>query len=62
MGNTIKIDQLAAEIMKGLTEYADMATDDMKAAVKKACTSVKKDIQSAIRNSGTYSRCCIHRT
>lgn len=35
MGNTIKIDQLAAEIMKGLTEYADMATDDMKAAVKK---------------------------
>ena len=35
MGNTIKIDQLAAaEIMKGLTEYADMATDDMKAAVK----------------------------
>ena len=46
MGNTVKIDQLATEIMKGLTEYADMATDDMKAAVKKAGTSVKKDIQS----------------
>lgn len=30
MGNTVKIDQLATEIMKGLTEYADMATDDMK--------------------------------
>lgn len=46
MGNTVKIDQLATEIMKGLTEYSDMATDDMKAAVKKAGISVKKDIQS----------------
>lgn len=57
MGNTIKIDQLATEVMKGLTEYADMAADDMKAAVKKAGTSVKKDIQSsAPKNTGKYGK------
>lgn len=57
MGNTVKIDQLATEIMNELTEYADMATDDMKAAVKKAGTSVKKDIQStAPKDTGKYAK------
>lgn len=31
----VRIDQMAHVIMEGLQEYADLATDDMKAAVKK---------------------------
>ena len=37
------IDNMASAIMEGLTEYANLATDDMKKAVKKAGTSVKKE-------------------
>ena len=32
MSRTIPIDQLADEVMKGLTEYADLATEDLKKA------------------------------
>ena len=32
----IKIDNLADEIMNGLKEYADLATDDLKKSVRKA--------------------------
>ena len=39
------IDDMAAEIMRGLTEYADLADTAMKAAVKKTATSVKKEIE-----------------
>ena len=35
------VDNLAAEIMKGLTEYADLAEEGMKKAVKKTAKSVK---------------------
>ena len=39
----IKIDNLADEIMNGLKEYADLATDDLKKSVRKAGnTAVKK--------------------
>ena len=34
MGKTVKIDDLAEEVMKGLTEYSKLATVDMKKAVK----------------------------
>lgn len=34
MASNIRIDQLATEIMKGLTDYSDLATEDMKKAVK----------------------------
>ncbi len=30
MADRIRIDQLASEVMAGLTEYADLATEDMK--------------------------------
>ena len=40
------IDDMAAEIMRGLTEYADLADTAMKAAVKKTATSVKKEISA----------------
>ena len=34
-GQTVNIDGLAAAVMEGLTEYADLAKDQLKAAVKK---------------------------
>jgi len=36
------IDSLADDIMAGLREYAELADDAMKNAVKKTATSVKK--------------------
>ena len=53
----VTVDSLAAEIMKGLTEYKDLATADMKTAVRKAGKSVKKDIQAnAPKKTGAYSK------
>lgn len=53
----VKIDNLADEIMRGLTEYKDLAVDDMKAAVRKAGKSVKSDIQAnAPKKTGAYSK------
>lgn len=42
MAQKVKIDSLADAVMKELAEYADLATVDMKAAVKKAGNTVKK--------------------
>ena len=42
----VKVNQMAHVIMEGLQEYADLATDDLKAAVKKAGNEAKKDIQA----------------
>ena len=51
------IDDMAAEIMRGLTEYADLADSAMKAAVKKTATSVKKEISAnAPMKSGRYAK------
>ncbi|KSV60410.1 HK97 gp10 family phage protein [Acetivibrio ethanolgignens] len=53
----VTVDNLAAEIMKGLTEYKDLATADMKTTVRKAGKSVKKDIQAnAPKKTGDYSK------
>ena len=53
----VKIDGMAAAIMEGLQEYADLATDDLKKAVREAGTSVKKDIQAnAPKRTGAYSK------
>ncbi len=41
MAQKVKIDGLADAVMKELTEYADLATVDMKAAVKKAGIQLK---------------------
>ena len=57
MAQKVKIDGLANAVMKELTEYADLATVDMKAAVKKAGNTVKKQIQStAPKDTGAYSK------
>lgn len=51
------IDNLADEIMKGLTEYVDLAEADMKKAVKKTATAVKKDIAAnAPKHTGKYAK------
>ena len=53
----VKIDKLADEITKGLKEYADLATDDMKKAVRKSGNSVRKEIsQSAPNDTGAYAK------
>lgn len=53
----IRTDQLASAIMDGLKEYADLAADDMKKAVKKAGTSVRKEIQqNAPSDTGAYAK------
>ncbi len=57
MADRIRINQLASEVMAGLTEYADLATEDMKKAVKKAGTTVRKEIQAnAPKNTGDYAK------
>ncbi len=57
MAGRIRIDQLASEVMAGLTEYADLATEDMKKAVKKAGATVRKEIQAnAPKDTGDYSK------
>lgn len=53
----VRIDQLAVAVMEGLTEYADLAADDMKKAVKKAGTTVRKEIEAnAPEDTGAYAK------
>ena len=57
MSDRVRIDQLAAAVMEGLTEYAGLAADELKKAVKKAGNSVKKDIQEdAPKDTGAYAK------
>ena len=51
------IDNLAEEVMKGLQEYCELADDEMKKAVRKTATSVKKEISAnAPHDTGTYAK------
>lgn len=53
----VRIDQMAHVIMEGLQEYADLAAEDLKAAVKKAGNEAKKDIQeNAPVRTGAYKK------
>lgn len=53
----IDIDDLADEIMEGLIDYAEIATDTVKQAVKKAGNTVKKEIQTnAPSATGKYKK------
>ncbi len=57
MGRKVSINQLSAAVMEELEEYADMAAEDMKSAVKKAAATVRKDIEAgAPRNTGDYAK------
>ena len=51
------IDDMESEIMSGLQEYADLADAEMKKAVKKTATEVKKEIAAnAPVKSGRYKK------
>ena len=55
------VDAMADEIMKGLTEYADLAEEGMKKAVKKTAKSVKDEISAnAPKRTGTYAKSSWH--
>ena len=57
MAQTVKIDALADAVMEGLKEYASLATEDMKKAVKKSAKTVKDDInKSAPVRTGKYAK------
>ena len=56
MSKTVSVDQMASAIMEGLTEYADLAADKMKAAVKKSARTVKSEISAnAPSRTGRYA-------
>ncbi len=54
---SIKIDDLARKVMKGLDEYADVTTEQVKKAVRKAGNTVRREIQeNAPKNTGDYAK------
>ena len=54
---TIRIDQLADTVMKGMEEYAKLAAEDLKKDVQKAGKTVKQQIEStAPKKTGKYSK------
>jgi len=53
----VAIDQLANEIMAGLEEYADLATESVKKAVRKSGQTVRKGIRTnAPKDTGDYQK------
>ena len=53
----IPIDSLSETVMKELNEYADVACDEMKEAVKSSSTLVKNQIKAtAPRATGAYAK------
>ena len=57
MSNRVSVGQMAASIMDALEEYADLATDDMKSAVRKSAKTVKTEISAtAPRDTEAYAK------
>lgn len=57
MGDKCTIDNLAKTIMEGLQEYADVASEDVKTAVRKAGKNVKTEISAnAPKRTGAYAK------
>lgn len=55
--NVVSINDMADAIMKGLEDYAKLATEDMKEAVKHASTTVRKEIKAnAPQDTGRYAK------
>ena len=54
---TVSIDEMDSAIMDELEKYAELASDDLKAAVKETAASVRKDIQAgAPVDTGKYKK------
>lgn len=57
MGRRISVDDLADTVMEKLMEYADIASNDVKKAVRKAGNTARKEIEAnAPRDTGTYAK------
>lgn len=57
MVSKVNIGHFSAEIMCQLDEYKDLTTDGVKATVKKAGTTVRKEIKAtAPSNTGAYAK------
>ena len=57
MSRTVSIDEMDNVIMEELEKYADLAADELKAAVKETAASVRKDIQAgAPVDTGKYKK------
>ncbi len=57
MSQRVSVDGLANAVMKQLDEYNELATDEMKKAVKKAGKTVKEEINgSAPVRTGRYAK------
>ena len=57
MSRTVSIDEMDSAIMDELEKYADLAADELKAAVKETAASVRKDIQAgAPVDTGKYKK------
>ena len=57
MSRTVSIDEMDSAIMEELEKYAELASDDLKAAVKETAASVRKDIQAgAPVDTGKYKK------
>lgn len=57
MSQNVSIDQMSDAIMEELEKYADLAADELKAAVKETAASVRKDIQTgAPVDTGKYKK------
>lgn len=57
MSRTVKVSELADAINEGLKEYADLAVEEMKTAVRKSAKTVKDNISSgAPERTGRYAK------
>ena len=57
MADTVTVDALADAVMEGLLEYADLAAEDMKRAVRSAGNAAKKEISAnAPKKTGAYAK------
>ena len=57
MSEKVPVGEMASAIMESLNEYADLAAEDMKKAVKKTAKTVKDEISAnAPTRSGAYRK------
>lgn len=49
MARNVKIEEMASAIMESMEEYADLATEDLKKAVKSAGEAVRDEIRERPR-------------
>ena len=55
MARSMKVGDLAGQVMKELKGYAKIATEDLKQEIRQAASTVKKEIKdTAPKKSGTY--------